>query len=61
MWDVVCCPLLVGTGYYIPGAGGWMLGTRHLFGSLGPKNEPQNIECRILNVEGWNRFAQSFL
>ena len=25
------------------------------------KSEPQNIECRISNDEGWNRFAQSFL
>jgi hypothetical protein len=31
------------------------------FSSLGSKCEPQNIECLILNVEGWNRFAQSFL
>ncbi len=23
-------------------------------------SEPQNIECRMSNVEGWNRFAQSF-
>ena len=23
--------------------------------------EPQNIECRMSNVEGWNRFAQSFI
>jgi hypothetical protein len=23
-----------------------------LFGSLGPENEPQNIECRILNNDG---------
>ncbi len=25
------------------------------------KSEPQNIECRISNVEGWYRYAQSFL
>jgi hypothetical protein len=25
------------------------------------KSEPQNIECRITNDEGWNRFAKSFL
>ena len=25
------------------------------------KTEPQNIECRITNDEGWNRFAKSFL
>ena len=24
------------------------------------KSEPQNIECRMSNVEGWFRFAQSF-
>jgi hypothetical protein len=24
------------------------------------KSEPQNIECRMSNVEGWIRFAQSF-
>ncbi len=24
------------------------------------KSEPQNIECRMLNVEGWKRFAKSF-
>jgi hypothetical protein len=25
------------------------------------KSEPQNIEYRMSNVEGWNRCAQSFL
>jgi hypothetical protein len=29
--------------------------------AAGLNSEPQNIECRITNDEGWNRFAKSIL
>mgnify|MGYP001814137686 FL=1 len=31
------------------------------FGGLGLNREPQIIECRITNYEGWNRFAKSII
>jgi hypothetical protein len=32
-----------------------------VFDGLGLNREPQIIECRITNYEGWNRFAKSIL
>jgi hypothetical protein len=66
MLDTGCWVL--GTGYWVLGIGYWVLGIGCWVLGTGPSSfvrivrpEKRTAECRMLNVEGWNHFAQSFL